>query len=170
MTIEAEVFSPATPTPFVTHAEDTEPRWYTGALVSFLAIGEQTGERLAVFRAAARAGEEIPEHMHEREDEALYVLSGELSGAAGDQPFQAGAGDFVFLPRRVPHTWRAESDVDLLVLLTPAGFERPFIEFSEPAPECALPPPGLPDETLLMRLMERENELGVFYTLQQYHQ
>ncbi|MCC6626523.1 MAG: quercetin 2,3-dioxygenase [Chloroflexi bacterium] len=150
--------------PFVTRAADAEPRWYTGALVTFLAMGEQTGGQFAVFEATARAGEAIPAHTHSREDEAFYILDGAMSGAVDGVPFQAGQGDFVFLPRGLAHTWQADAGpLRLLVFLTPAGFEQSFLEFSEPAPERTLPPAAPPDFALLERLMVRESELGVTY-------
>jgi quercetin dioxygenase-like cupin family protein len=153
--------------PFVAHGAAASPRWYTGALLTFLATGAETGGQFALFEAVARGGEEIPAHTHTREDEAFYVLDGDMSGEVGGEPFRATRGDFVFLPRDVPHTWRADSDrLHLLVWLAPAGFEQPFLEFSAPAPVHDLPPAGAVSDDLFVRLMQRENELGVFYAFQ----
>jgi quercetin dioxygenase-like cupin family protein len=159
--------------PFVTGAARLQPRWYTGALLTFLATSEQTGGRFALLEGVVRGGEEIPAHKHTREDEAFYVLDGDVSGEVGGKPFRAAQGDFVFLPRKVPHTWRVESErARLLVFITPAGFEASFLEFSQPAPVRDLPPVDSSAEgssesgdsgDLFERLMQRENELGVTY-------
>jgi mannose-6-phosphate isomerase-like protein (cupin superfamily) len=60
-----------------------------------------TGGALSVFETSIGAGP--PLHVHDREDECLYVLDGELSIRCGGDAFDAGAGSFVFLPRGRPH-------------------------------------------------------------------
>lgn len=146
----------------------SQPRWYPGAVIRMLATGEQTGGQFALFEAMTREGEEVPLHTHTREDEGLFVLDGEIRCEIGGDPIVAGAGDFVYLPRDVPHTWRATSErLHLLVLITPAGFECAFTEFSEPAPAWELPPADPPSDALLMRIVQRENELGVRYSFQE---
>ena len=44
-------------------------------------------------------------HVHTREDEAAYVISGVLTFVVGDRRFEASAGELVWLPREVPHTF-----------------------------------------------------------------
>jgi mannose-6-phosphate isomerase-like protein (cupin superfamily) len=44
-------------------------------------------------------------HVHTREDEAAYVISGVLTFVVGDQRFEASAGELVWLPREVPHAF-----------------------------------------------------------------
>lgn len=106
--------------------------------------------------------------MHTQEDEALFVLEGAIEGRAGDRPFRVGPGDFVYLPRHVPHAWAVTSErARFLVWIAPAGFERSFLEFSDEAPEAQLPPGGPPDPAWQEGLLARENELGVRYEFQQ---
>jgi quercetin dioxygenase-like cupin family protein len=42
-------------------------------------------------------------HVHEREDESVYVLEGELTVHIGPDEFLLGPGGFAFMPRNVPH-------------------------------------------------------------------
>jgi hypothetical protein len=50
-------------------------------------------------------------------------------------------GTMVFLPHDVRHSYTIESEQSrMLILLTPAGLERWFKEFSVPAQAMALPP------------------------------
>ena len=49
-----------------------------------------------------------------REDQTAYVLSGRVGFRIGDEDFDAGPGDCLWMPRDVPHvTWNA-TDADAL--------------------------------------------------------
>ena len=64
----------------------------------------------------------------------------------GDEEVSVGTGDFVFLPRDVPHTFHVDSpEAHFLELVTPGGFEQYHVDASDPAPAAVLPPPGPPD-------------------------
>lgn len=80
--------------------------------------------------------------MHDREDESYYVLEGEYTFFVGEDTIAAPEGTWVFCPRRVPHTFRCESaQARTLIFITPAGFERFFLETFGPAPGHRMPPP-----------------------------
>lgn len=116
-------------------------RWYFGHLLTTLAKGAQTGGRFAVTEIASRRGQEPPPHIHHREDEGYYVLDGEVTFHCDDRSFAARRGDFVFLPRELPHSFNIQTDVARMVmLLTPAGLEDYFLEYSQPAEALVLPP------------------------------
>jgi mannose-6-phosphate isomerase-like protein (cupin superfamily) len=42
-------------------------------------------------------------HVHEQEDESVYLLDGEITVHIGPDSYDLGAGDFIFMPRLVPH-------------------------------------------------------------------
>ena len=63
-----------------------------------------TGGALSVFETSIGAGP--PLHVHDREDECLYVLDGALSVRCGGDAFTAAAGSFVFLPAEVAGSGR----------------------------------------------------------------
>jgi quercetin dioxygenase-like cupin family protein len=67
-----------------------------------------------------------PLHTHELWDEGFYVLEGEVTIQAGDDVVKATPGTFAFAPRGVARTFsnRTDTDARILVLFTPAGFER----------------------------------------------
>jgi mannose-6-phosphate isomerase-like protein (cupin superfamily) len=46
-----------------------------------------------------------PPHVHNRDDEAWYVLEGTLGVRAGKDEIEARAGAGVFVPRGTPHTY-----------------------------------------------------------------
>ncbi len=133
--------------------ESGEAIWFLGTLVSIKTAGEQCGGTLSVTEHLAPAGFGPPPHIHHSEDEAVYVLEGSISGFCGEQTFRGGPGSYVFLPRGVPHVWQADADapVRLLVVTTPAGFERFVRESGEPAAALTLPP-APPTEADLARM------------------
>jgi mannose-6-phosphate isomerase-like protein (cupin superfamily) len=42
-------------------------------------------------------------HVHEQEDESVYLIEGEITVHIGPDSFDLGPGDFIFMPRQVPH-------------------------------------------------------------------
>ena len=46
-----------------------------------------------------------PRHLHQEQDEWIYIVEGEFQFKVGEKTFRAGAGESVFLPRKVPHVW-----------------------------------------------------------------
>lgn len=123
--------------------------WFTGALLTFLATGEETGGRFALVEEVFRKGvtSVAPMHVHSREEESFYVVEGEMTFYVGDEVIPAPAGTLVVMPRGVPHAYQIVSDeARVLNLITPAGFEGMFRELGEPARELAVPPPGPPPD------------------------
>lgn len=95
-------------------------------------------------------------HVHHNEDEAFYVLEGEMPFYVGEETIKAGPGSFLFGRRDVPHAYTVDSGpARLLILLTPAGFEDLIRETSEPAKSLTLAPPleEPPDEAKMEELM-----------------
>ena len=101
--------------------------------VRFMIDGEHTGGRFSLVEhplPPRRLG--APLHTHTREDEYSFVLEGRVGVQLGEDVLEAGPGDLVFKPRGVPHTfWNAgDTDVRLLELISPAGFENYFRELA----------------------------------------
>jgi mannose-6-phosphate isomerase-like protein (cupin superfamily) len=102
--------------------------------VRFLIDGSEAGERFSLVehpmspRALA-----APLHLHTREDEYSFVLSGRMGALLGDDVVEAGPGDLVFKPRNQWHTfWNAgDEPCRILEIIAPAGFEHFFAELSE---------------------------------------
>jgi mannose-6-phosphate isomerase-like protein (cupin superfamily) len=95
-----------------------------------------------------------PYHTHRREDECFYILEGKVAFVCGGEWLQAaGPGAFVYGPRNIAHGFRAigERPVRMLVMCTPAGFERFILDQATPITE----PPSPPDMERLMTLAAR---------------
>ena len=87
-------------------------------LFTIKAVGDEMHPDVTFMEFATKKGEEPPLHTHNGEDEIFYVLSGELTVTCGEDSFDAGPMDFVFLPRDVPHSYTIKTDglVHLLVI------------------------------------------------------
>jgi mannose-6-phosphate isomerase-like protein (cupin superfamily) len=72
------------------------------------------------------AGRELESHVHDEEDDAFYILSGEMTFAFGDDEVAAGPGTFVLVPPGVEHGFRNDGaiEVRMLNIHAPAGFDR----------------------------------------------
>jgi len=136
--------------------------WYNGSLMTFLATGEDTHGQFALIEAVARRGNVPPPHIHHREDEIFYVLEGEIVVSVGDRTIKGTPGTMVFLPRDVAHSFTIESEQSrMLILLTPAGLERWFKEFSVPAQAMSLPPADEPAYGEVQRMLEAAPRFGI---------
>jgi len=142
--------------------------WYNGTLVTFLLTGEDMQGQFALLEIWGRNGSTPPPHIHHREDEIFYVLEGELTVTVGDRVLKATAGTTVFLPRNVPHSFTIDSaEGRMLVMLSPAGFEGWFKDFSVPAPSMALPPIADVDPRDIARMLEAAPRYGLEFVLPQ---
>jgi len=127
--------------PFLCGPSPDNSRAIPGALFHFLASGEQTGNQFSLIYIEVQKGNEPPAHTHTQEDESYYILEGEIKFWVGDEVFFAKAGDFVYLPKYVPHKFEVQSAmVKELMWMTPTGLEKWFWDNSAPSPNMkALP-------------------------------
>lgn len=140
-------------------------RWYGPNLLTVITDASETNGAFGIVRNLMRKGFEPPLHVHTREDESNYVLDGEIVFAVGDEKIYARKGDFIFLPRNVPHTFQIISDTaETLLLITPGGFETMFVECSRPAASLELPPlSGKPPKEFFEKIREVSERLGASF-------
>jgi len=150
------------PTPTADHARFLAPGagpviWFLRNRMTIKATAASTNGAFGLIESYIAPGFSPPLHVHHREDEAFWVLGGEVTMQCGDRTFRAGPGSFVFLPRDVPHSFVVEGDAParMLTLLTPGGGEQLFIDGGRPAEHDGLPPATSPDIDALKRVSER---------------
>jgi quercetin dioxygenase-like cupin family protein len=121
--------------------------WFLNTLTVIKSSAGQANNAFALVEQLAPAGYMSPYHVHRAEDEAFYVLEGQLEFVSGDRRWVSGPGSYVFLPRDIPHAFRVagQSPSRFLVLVAPAGFEGFVREMGEPAISRELPNPSAPD-------------------------
>ena len=147
--------------PFHTGPGEGAMVWHLGALLTFKATTQTTAGRMWAKELVAPRGMAVPMHVHTHEDEAFYVLEGEVDMHIGDEVISASRGSFLWGPRTVPHAFRIESDTaKVLIVSTPGGFDRFFFQTGTPATARSLPPPATtpPD---LDAIVATARELGV---------
>jgi quercetin dioxygenase-like cupin family protein len=134
--------APAAPAGYTLARDEGRALWTLGGLLTVKAAGVHTGGGLAVLERTLPPGFESPIHHHEREDEALYVLDGQLDVVCGARSWRLGPGGFALLPRGVPHCLGVggATSARVLVMLSPAGFEELAAEVGRPAETLGVPP------------------------------
>ena len=133
--------------------------WSFNTLMDVKASSEETGGALTVIDTWLTAAANPPMHTHHGEDEAFFMLEGEIEFFLADSPPRlARRGDFVFGPRGVPHRFEVRSpDARVLILGTPGGGERFFRAKGEPAASSAIPVPNLPDVERVVAIAAAHN-------------
>jgi len=92
--------------------------------VRTLVAGSATDNRLALLEIHETAGRGTVRHVHEHEDEVVYVLEGELTFQIGEEIHRVWPGSCLVLPRGIEHGYVIESGLArLLVAVAPAGLE-----------------------------------------------
>jgi quercetin dioxygenase-like cupin family protein len=116
-----------------------------GDVYRFLATGDHTNGKYAMWEALVPPGGGPPPHVHSREEEGFFILEGEITFTVNGEKIVAKAGTFANMPVGTPHSFKNESDrpARLLISVAPAGLEQMFFECGVPLAEgatTALPP------------------------------
>lgn len=112
----------------VRHAADGEQVNAVGDRYRFLVESAQTGGRYALWHATVGPGGGPPLHRHSKEEEAFFILKGEVCFESDGEESTLGAGGFVNLPRGTSHRFqnRGDEPAEMLILVAPAGLETMF--------------------------------------------
>src|ERR1700677_3893516 len=107
-----------------------------GDVYRFLATGDDTNGKYAIWEAIVPPGGGPPKHVHSREEEGFYILEGEITLQVADERIVAKAGMFANMPVGTPHSFKNESNrpAKMLILIAPAGLEQMFFEVGVPVP------------------------------------
>jgi quercetin dioxygenase-like cupin family protein len=126
---------------------DEPPIYFLGLPTLLRATAETTNGAFGLVEQVMPPGFASPYHTHQAEDEAFYVLEGNMAFVCGGKWMEAGPGTYVFGPRNIPHGFKVTGDAParMLLLCTPGGFEQFVVEMSEPVPTA-------PDMAKLMTL------------------
>ena len=107
-------------------------------------VDPKTGSpTMAVGTQVLKSGAGIPIHMHEHEDEVLFVHDGAGAAVLEGQRKTLEKGDTIFVPHGVWHGIETKGDgISLLWVVTPPGLEDFFRDTSSPvgAPTKGLTP------------------------------
>jgi mannose-6-phosphate isomerase-like protein (cupin superfamily) len=92
-------------------------------------------------------------HVHTREDEGVYVITGVLTAEVGDRRYEVGPESFLWMPRGLPHTFANLGDEEVwsIGLINPGGFEHFFVEIGDYLASLQ----GPPDQEVILAINER---------------
>jgi quercetin dioxygenase-like cupin family protein len=115
---------------------DEPPIFFLGLPTILRATAETTNGAFGLVEQVLPPGFASPYHLHHLEDEAFYVLEGEIAFVCDGNWTIARPGTYVFGPRSIPHGFKVLGDTParMLLLCTPGGFAQFVVEMSEPAP------------------------------------
>lgn len=125
-----------------------------GDVYRFLATGDDTKGKYAIWEAIVPPGGGPPPHVHSREEEGFYILDGQITFTINGEQIVATAGMFANMPVGTPHSFKNESlkPAKMLISVAPAGLEKMFFEVGVPLADgatTALPPSHEEIEKLL---------------------
>ena len=79
--------------PSIKHQPRSKRFYFDVGIGSVCLSGADTGGAYCLLEVSAAPGISVPRHTHTREDEAYFVLAGELEVTVGDRVFVLHAGD-----------------------------------------------------------------------------
>jgi len=88
--------------------------------------GEDSAGTLSIFELNVLPRTGTVRHVHHREDEWFYVLSGEFIFEAGKEKYSLSVGGSIWLPRDIPHVFANTTEAvgKLIAICQPGGFEK----------------------------------------------
>jgi mannose-6-phosphate isomerase-like protein (cupin superfamily) len=89
---------------------------------------EDTGGALCIYDTIRTKRGGPPLHYHQNQDEWFFVREGKFLFQVGDDNFRLTAGDSIFAPRKVPHTFANIGEQGILMIAyQPAGTMEQFL-------------------------------------------
>jgi mannose-6-phosphate isomerase-like protein (cupin superfamily) len=148
--------------PAVKHQPKSNRSYFDVGIGSVCLAGADTGGAYCLLEVALAPGMSVPRHTHTREDEAYFVLVGELEVVVGDEIFVLRPGDTLMAPRDVPHQLRNSGNVEnhYLLVFSPSGFEGFLAATVVPAPADAVAPTK-PPAVAIRNVHELAAEYGI---------
>lgn len=125
---------PSSTQPFVVPAGQSR----FGEVVKFLGVhpndlkisSKDTGGQLSMFDYTGLAKVGPMMHVHFLQDEIFTVIEGSYRFVVGGETKLLQAGETIFLPRNIPHTWIQLSERGRMIyLLQPAGKMEEFFSY-----------------------------------------
>lgn len=131
--------------PIIRQDGEGELMWFAGGgAFTWKATAAETGGAFILMEDRMEGGKVTPYHRHSNEDEAIYVLEGELLVDVEGEQTAVGQGGFFFAPRGVAHAFMVTSEsAHVLALQTPGtgeSFYRDAGEAVHSAADAARPP------------------------------
>lgn len=108
--------------PFIVKAG--KPRFDDGIISGLKVSSKDTNGEFSMFEENSVKGPKSgpPLHIHHGQDETFHIIEGEYLFQVGNEKIKASAGDTLFGPRGVPHTYYQLSEkAHMIFTYNPAG-------------------------------------------------
>jgi uncharacterized cupin superfamily protein len=146
-------------TTLIRSRDEGQATWFFNALMTTKAAMSETAGAYNLSEHIVTAASNPPMHVQMDEDEAFYILEGEIEFDVDGQVALATPGTFAFVARGAAHTFRVLTDTARMLVICsgkPAdNLEDFFLGMGTPATERELPIPGAPDVEKLVELCDR---------------
>ncbi len=116
--------------------------WFLGTLVVEHPLAST--DLPVILEMTLPVGAAPPRHVHNDSDDSWYLLAGEVVVACGDDVTLARPGQWISMPRGVPHAFRVigAEPARMLAVQADTSFAGLVHDLGEPAAARELPPPG----------------------------
>ena len=139
--------------------EQCDATYFFNALMTTKATMAETAGAYSLTEHLVTAASNPPMHVQIDEDEAFYVLDGEIEFEVDGETVLATAGTFAFVARGAAHCFRVLTPTARMLVICSGkptdNLEDFFLGMGQPATERALPEPTAPDVDRLMVLTAR---------------
>jgi mannose-6-phosphate isomerase-like protein (cupin superfamily) len=132
-----------------------------GVHMRILLSAQQTGGQFTLIEGIMPPGGDGGLHVHEREDESMTILEGELEVTVGEEVRTSKAGASYFAPRGVPQRLRNRGAIPMrsLLVTTPGGFDVFVAKAGQPADVSTPAAPPTPEQ--IVQLVRLAGEHGI---------
>ncbi len=149
----------AAPASVIREPDVGEVTWFFNALMTTKATMSETSGAYSLTEHLVTAASNPPMHVQTDEDEAFYILEGEVELEVDGQIVVATPGTFALVARGAAHCFRVLTETARMLVICsgkPAdNLEDFFHTMGQPASDRVLPSPAAPDEARLVELCAR---------------
>ena len=140
------------------HRDDGPATWFLNGLMTVKASNADTGGAYCLMEHVLTPASNPPMHIQTDEEEAFYVIDGQIEFEVEGQVVLARAGTFALVPRGAAHTFRVLTDTARTLVISSTGRQRSGAQRRagavlpvrrQPAPSHTLPVPTAPDPVAL---------------------
>ena len=120
--------------------------WLPGDLrVDVRVTAEESSGAFSLLVDHPRTGWALPPHRHRNEAETIHVLEGRFETTIEGERIESGPGETIHVPKMALHSGSKldEGEGRRILVFSPGGLDRFFLEAGRPAPDAVVDMPEL---------------------------
>lgn len=147
------------PQSLIRNRDEGEPTWFFNALMTTVASTAETAGAYSLTEHLVTAASNPPMHVQVDEEEAFYILEGEVEFEVDGEVVIATPGTYALVARGAAHLFRVKTETARMLVICSGkptdNLEDFFLGMGNPATERVLPVPAAPDMERLAALTAR---------------